>query len=172
MRTVADLPRALALIGALAACAPRPAPAKTPDPAPTPRDPADAVLPYSYEIEAAQPHRPPFLAKFARGDENLSFIAVRHGCDPATFRLIDEALASRPHAFVLIEGTPAARGTNPPAFARHFEEWAASGFCKGGLEAGYVASLSPSLLRSAPRCRCPRRGRRDRAHASSRGWSR
>jgi hypothetical protein len=104
-----------------------------------PKDPASAVVPYSYELEAAQLRQPPFLARFERDDRLLLFVAARHGCDPDTFRLIDEAFATHRIRLAIIEGYPAARGMNPPDFLRQLPEWRAQGFCRGGGEPAYTA---------------------------------
>jgi len=100
----------------------------------------DAVLPYSYELEQAQPLQPPFLARFERGPAHLLFVAAEHGCDPRTFRLIDDVLAAHHVGVVVVEGYPAAKGVNPQGYSRHLQEWAASGFCRGGGEGAYAAS--------------------------------
>jgi hypothetical protein len=67
-------------------------------------------------------------------------VAATHGCDPATFALIDQAFAARRVRVAVIEGYATSNGSDPPRFARHFEEWRAKGFCHGGGESGYAAA--------------------------------
>jgi hypothetical protein len=88
------------------------------------------VLPWSHELQSDQPYQPPFVARFEKGDQILSFVAVQ---------LIDDVLAKRHVRLAIIEGWPAAQGINPPRYARKLQEWNASGFCKGGGEDGYAA---------------------------------
>jgi hypothetical protein len=102
-------------------------------------NPADAVLPYSYELEEAERCDPPFAARFEKGDQSLSFVAANHGCDPATFALIDEVFATRRVRLAVIEGYPVAQGINPPSYMRHLPEWKSGGFCHGGGEPAYTA---------------------------------
>lgn len=97
------------------------------------------MLPYSPELEKAQPFVLPFTARFERGDRSLFFVAANHGCDPKTLRLIDNVLATHRVRLVVVEGYPSARGKNPPELMALLQEWAPSGFCKGGGEAGYAA---------------------------------
>lgn len=108
----------------------------------------DAVLPYSYELQNAEPQQPPFAARFERADQHLFYVASEHGCDPRTFRLIDDVFASHQVAFVVIEGYPASQGINPVGLTRRFPDWAAKGFCEGGAEGAYAASRG--LERGAP----------------------
>jgi hypothetical protein len=102
--------------------------------------PEELVIPYSYELEETQPARPPFLAHFEKDRRSLWYVASVHGCDAETFRLVDAVLSEHRVRSVIIEGYPALKGTNPPDFTRHFQEWAAKGFCEGGGEPAYTAA--------------------------------
>ena len=97
------------------------------------------MVPWSFELQNSEPLRPPFSAWFEKGEENLLFVAVEHGCDPKTFRLIDEAFATHHVRLAVVEGWPASEGMNPAAFTDSFKKWSAGGFCDGGGESGYAA---------------------------------
>jgi hypothetical protein len=101
--------------------------------------PEDAVLPWSRELQNAQLYQPPFLARFEKDGQGLYVVAAYHGCDPRTFRLIDEVFATHQVRLAVVEGWPASGGVNPPMFTGSFKEWLASGFCQGGGESGYTA---------------------------------
>lgn len=132
--------RALLLWSAvLAGCAPPSLKSLMSPPQPKPLTPEDAVLPYSYELENAQPFARPFLARFEKDDRSLFFVAANHGCDPKTFRLIDDVLATHRVRLVVVEGFPAGQGINPPEYSRLLPGWAAADFCKGGGEPAYAA---------------------------------
>jgi len=132
--------RALLLSSAVvAACAAPPPKQPAPSPQAMPLTPEDAVVPYSPELEEAQPYALPFTARFEKDDRSLLFVAANHGCDPKTFRLIDDALATHRVRLVVIEGFPAARRIDPAELRRLLPEWAARDFCKGGGEPGYAA---------------------------------
>lgn len=79
------------------------------------------------------------MARFEKADRSLFFVAAHHGCDPETFRLVQDVLANRRVRLVVVEGWPAERGKDPPEFTRLLPEWAAKDFCKGGGESGYAA---------------------------------
>jgi hypothetical protein len=130
----------LLLAATVCACAPLRAPAPHASPRPEPSTLEDAVLPYSPELETAQGRVVPFMARFERGDQSLIFVAASHGCDPKTFRLIDEAFTTRRVRVVVVEGYPASKGLDPPEFVGRLDEWAAGQFCAGGGEIGYAAA--------------------------------
>lgn len=108
---------------------------------------AGAVLPYSYEVQAADRLKVPFFRRFEHSGNRLTFVATHHGCDPATLRLIDEAFGPQVR-LAIIEGLPASRGTNPERFTKHLQGWQAAGFCEGGGEPAYTAQQA--LKRGAP----------------------
>jgi hypothetical protein len=105
---------------------------------PRPANLADAVLPYSYDMERGEASQSPFVAQFQKGGRRLFFVAADHGCDPKTFGLVDGVFATHPVSVAMIEGYPAGRGMNPQSFASNLEKWRATGFCQGG-EPAYTA---------------------------------
>lgn len=81
------------------------------------------IQPYSYELEAEEPFKVPFLAHFKRGERELVYVAAFHEkrVGAATFKLIDRAFGNHDFRMVVLEGFPASLGVSPPTIVEDFE---------------------------------------------------
>jgi hypothetical protein len=75
----------------------------------------DRVLPWTTDLRDRQPDRPRAMI-YNRAGRRLIFVAVEHGntTGSATFDLIDKSLRLWPIRSIIIEGTSASLGADPP----------------------------------------------------------
>lgn len=103
------------------------------------------VRPYSYELEAEEPFRTPFLAHFKRGKRELVYVAAFHEnrVGSATFKLIDRAFGNYDFHMVVLEGFPTSLGVTPSTIVEDFERGRNGDVYRGG-EPSYAALKAQS----------------------------